>query len=109
MSDPDEHNRLYLAATELLKREGALQSAPPARLGWFATRRIGKAISLLEQVVVLNPTNWAAMWITGKAYQALGRHEDALACFSKSLLLNDRNPDVGREAGISAMECGRPD
>lgn len=59
------------------------------------------------RVVQLNPGNWAALWITGKGYQALGEHELALESFSRSRLLNENHPDIAREAGISAMECGR--
>jgi Flp pilus assembly protein TadD len=103
-----EHNRLYLTATTLLKRDNILMVVPPVSLNWFARRRVRKAIRLLANVVELNPANWAALWITGKAHQALGESELALDSFSRSRLLNENNPDVAREAGISAMECGRP-
>jgi Flp pilus assembly protein TadD len=103
-----EHDRLYIAATTLLKRDNILILGPPVSLNWFARRRVRKAIRLLSQVVELNPANWAALWIRGKAHQALGESELALDSFSASRLLNENNPDVAREAGISAMECGRP-
>jgi Flp pilus assembly protein TadD len=103
-----EHDRLYLAATALLKRDNIVTLTPPVSLNWFVRRRVGKAIRLLNQVVELNPSNWAALWVTGKAYQALGDNQLALESFSRSRLLNESHPDVAREAGISAMECGRP-
>ena len=103
-----EHDRLYLAATALLKRDNIVALTPPVSLNWFVRRRVRKAIRLLKQVVDLNPGNWAALWVTGKAYQVLGENELALDSFSRSRLLNESHPDVAREAGISAMECGRP-
>jgi tetratricopeptide (TPR) repeat protein len=108
METQSDHDRLYLAATALLKRDNVLVLPPPLSLNWLARRRVRKAIGLLNQVVQLNPGNWAALWITGKAHQALGESELALESFSRSRLLNENQPDVAREAGISAMECGRP-
>ncbi len=93
-----EHDRLYLAATALLKRDNIVTLTPPVSLGWFVRRRIRKAIRLLNQVVELNPDNWAALWVTGKAHQALGENELALDSFSRSRLLNENHPDVAREA-----------
>jgi len=109
LSASDEHNRLYLEATALLKRDRIVELTPPVSLGWLVRRRVRRAISLLEKVVALSPGNWAALWVMGKSYQALGEHTEALSCFSKSRLLNDQNADVAREAGISAMECDRPE
>jgi tetratricopeptide (TPR) repeat protein len=106
---PAEHDRLYLAATALLKRDNILNLSPPVSPNWFVRRRVRKAIALLGEVVQLNPKNWAAHWVTGKAHQALGQNELALDCFSRSRLLNENHPDVAREAAISAMECGRHD
>jgi Flp pilus assembly protein TadD len=103
-----EHDRLYIAATALLKRDNIVALTPPVSLNWFVRRRVRKAIRLLNQVVELNPSNWAALWVAGKAHQALGDNELALDSFSRSRLLNENHPDVAREAGISAMECGRP-
>jgi Flp pilus assembly protein TadD len=104
-----EHDRLYIAATALLKRDNILVLTPPVSLNWFVRRRVRKAIRLFTKVVELNPSNWAALWVRGKAHQALSENELALDSFTRSRLLNENNPDVAREAGISAMECGRPD
>ena len=109
MSADSDHDRLYLQATALLKRDRIATLTPPVSLGWFAKRRVRRAISLLRSVVALNPGNWAALWVMGKSFQALGEHTQALSCFSKSQSLNEKNPDIPREAGISAMECARPD
>jgi len=45
----------------------------------------------------------------GKAYQAAGDSEKALDAFSKSHLIEPDNPDVAREASISAAECAKLD
>jgi tetratricopeptide (TPR) repeat protein len=99
------HDRLYDAATRLLKLDGG----PPPHLNWFGRRRVRKAIRAFQLVVELKPENWAALWLMGKAYQQLRKHELAIDCFSRSRVLNQNNPDIAREAGISAMECGRAD
>jgi Tfp pilus assembly protein PilF len=66
----------------------------------------------LERVLQINRENWNALWVMGKAYQAAGESEHALAAFaafSRSHLINPANPDVAREASISAMECSKYD
>jgi tetratricopeptide (TPR) repeat protein len=106
-SDVDEHNALYERATALVRFTTTI--VPPVRLSWFQRWKVRRGIRLLERVVQLNPENWAALWVMGKAHQAIGDSERALDAFSKSHLINRDNPDVVREASISAMECERHD
>ncbi|MEI9937137.1 MAG: hypothetical protein WDO69_07915 [Pseudomonadota bacterium] len=61
-----------MIATELLKRDHIITLTPSVSLSWFVRRRVRKAVRLLNQVVELSPDNWAALWVTGKAHQALG-------------------------------------
>jgi tetratricopeptide (TPR) repeat protein len=106
-SDIDEHNALYQRATELVGFTTTI--VPPVRLSWIQRWKVRRGIRLLERVVQLNPENWAALWVMGKAHQATGNNERALDAFSKSNLINPDHPDVAREASISAMECSRHD
>lgn len=105
--DVDEHNALYKRAVDLLRFTTAI--VPPARLSWFQRRHVRQGIQLLERVLQMNPENWAALWVMGKAYQAVGESEQALDAFSRSHVIKRDNPDVAREASISAMECLKHD
>ena len=57
------HDDLYLEGTSLVR----------AFLGDRALRldpeRLNRGLALLEHVVALNPTNWAAMWTLGMGYR----------------------------------------
>ncbi len=107
--DRDRPDALYKQATALV--EGLLMggsgSGPP--LDAAERGRLTRAISLLEQVVEINPGNWAAMWVAGKACQRLDDHKTAVRWFAHAHRLNPDQPDVAREASISAMEEGRPE
>jgi hypothetical protein len=106
--DWDRQDSLYKQATELT--EGLLMggsgSGPPLEAP--ERGRLTRAIAHLEQVVEINPGNWAAMWVMGKAHQRLEDHGTALGWFSRAHRLNPDQPDVAREASISAMEEGHP-
>jgi hypothetical protein len=107
--DRDRQDALYKQATELV--EGLLMggSGSGQPLDAAERGRLTRAISLLEQVVEINPGNWAAMWVVGKAYQRLEDHKTAVCWFTRAHRLNPDQPDVAREASISAMEEGRPE
>jgi tetratricopeptide (TPR) repeat protein len=103
--DVDEHDELYARAFELLGFTTTI--VPPVRLSWFQRGRIRQGIPLLERVIRLNPQNWAALWVVGKAYQAAKQNERALEALSRAHLVKPDNPDIAREASISAMECSK--
>lgn len=106
----DEHNALYKRAVDLLRFTTTMvPMVPPAQLSWFQRRRVRQGIQVMQRVLQINPENWSALWVLGKADQAAGESEHALDAFSKSHLINPENPDVAREASISAMECSRHD
>ncbi len=102
----DEHNRLYANATSLMKDQMPLHGVQLSRLGFFSRRHVRKAISLLERVVDIRPDNWAALWIMGMAFRRLGDTPSALAAFERSHRLKPDQPDVAREASLSAMDAG---
>jgi Flp pilus assembly protein TadD len=60
-------------------------------------------------VVEINPENWAAMWLLGKIYQRLEDFDRSLKWFSRAHRVNPDQPNVAREAAISALELGRPE
>jgi Tfp pilus assembly protein PilF len=106
----DRHNALYQRAVKLLRFTTTMvPMVPPVRLSWFQRRRVRRGIQLMERVLQINPENWNALWVMGKAYQAAGESEHALAAFSRSHLIEPDNPDIAREASISAMECSKHD
>src|SRR5205823_1792956 len=81
----------------------------PAPLDDDGRRRLDEAISLFDEVVRINPKNWAALWLLGKVYQRLGEYEKGLAAFARSHEIRPDQPDVAREASIAAMDLGRPE
>ena len=107
MKKESEHNNLYRRALELV--EFTTTIVPPAQVSGFKMRQVRRGIRLLGRVMELNPENWAALWLMGKAYQALGDSGKALDAFSKSHSINPTNSDVAREASISAMENSQND
>ena len=101
--DDAKHDDLYKRAIADL--EFAMQLVPPVRPSLMQKWRIRRGLGHLSKALAIRPTNWAALWVKGKALQALGRNAEALEAFSKSHSINPQHPDVVREASISAMEC----
>jgi Flp pilus assembly protein TadD len=101
----DEHNRLFLEAVDLIQPELRTSVNPSPPLSAETVPRLEHAIALLDRVVEMNPQNWSAFWMRGKAQQALEDHAAALASFVRALELHPI-PDCAREAGIAAAEMG---
>jgi len=102
-----EHDRAYregwkLTEGELLLAGARLSPAP----GWFAKRRLARAIACFEAALRINPGGWPSHWALGKIHQRLGRKEEALRCFARAHELAPVQPDVAREAGITAADLG---
>lgn len=101
------HNSLYEKGWELTKgrfyfhREGIT-----GRPGWWARRKLLEALRCFQQALEINTENWSSMWALGKIYQRLGEHEISLHWFSKAHKINPAQPDVAREAGLAALDCG---
>jgi tetratricopeptide (TPR) repeat protein len=110
-SQPREsrHDRLYKEATALAHELILLDDREAAPLDDDSRRRLGEAIALYEEVVRINPKNWAALWMLGKVHQRLGEFEKGLAAFARSHDIVPDQPDVAREASIAAMDLGRPE
>ena len=112
--DGNEHDRLYKAGVALVYAHLPMHGAnPEVRAGFFLRRRLRKGVALLERVIHMNPSNWAAMWLAGMASRRAGDVEKALALFARAAAVCDALPpadthaDVWREAGLTAMDLGR--
>ena len=53
-----------------------------------------KALSFLEQAVIMQPNNPSLLNKKGVALRGLGRYDEALECFNKSLQLDPRDLDA---------------
>ncbi len=105
--EADRHNMLRDQARRLADGLLYLDGGPEQkRLGWLARRRLRRAIRCYEEALAINPEGWPSMWSVGKIHQRLGDHALALRWFSQAHEINPAQPDVAREASLSAMDCG---
>lgn len=107
-SPQELHNRLY--------KEGCDQIMPYMQLDGttrnkadssHSRRELTQGIGNLQRVVQMNPDNWAAHWIIGKAYQALGDSNAACASFASAYAIHKDNPDVAREYMYECLNLGK--
>lgn len=105
--DLERHDAAYKEAWRLIRNEILLNGRSPRFPRWLVRRRLRKAIGLFETALEINPSGWQSMWGLGKIYQRLGDHVKALDWFLKARLLEPNNPDVAREASLSALDLGR--
>ncbi len=103
-----EHDRLYQDGTDLISpylqlvnRESRFGNSPKAH------DELERGIDFLNQAISINPANWAAYWIVGKAHQVLGDSEKACEAFGKSYGLQKGNPDVAREYMFECLKLGK--
>src|SRR5262245_51219912 len=102
-----EHNRVYDLGWSLAKDLLLLDGDDPARRpGWFARRRLRRAIECFEAALRIAPEGWQSIWAIGKIHQRLGETAEALGCFARAHQLKPDQPDVAREAGIAATDLG---
>lgn len=105
-----EHNHLYQEGSgliwpyiQLIDRESQSVDSQNAH------ELLQRGIELLYQAIAINPANWSAYWIIGKAQQVLGNSEDACIAFGKSYGLQKGNPDVAREYMFECLNLGWAD
>lgn len=102
------HNQLFNEGAALIKPYMQLHEVvPESAEGERARRDITEGIERLRAVIAINPKNWAAHWMIGKGYQALGQRESAYAAFKASWDIHKENPDVAREYMLECLELGR--
>jgi tetratricopeptide (TPR) repeat protein len=110
MTTKDEARTLFEAAGALVEKEiiwHERQGAP--KPGWFAQRRLRKALRMFERVVELMPESWNSMWLAGKTAQRLGDVEKGFWWMERAYHANAEQVDVAREASMMAMDLGRCD
>lgn len=101
------YNNAYQRGCALMAGQILLHNgAPRKRPGWFARRRIAKAIAAFEAAVAIKADAWSALWCLGKLHQRLGDFPRALDYFLRAHAIKPDQPDVAREACIAAIEEG---
>jgi tetratricopeptide (TPR) repeat protein len=109
LRDDSLHDRLYKQAMVLVDGELPLHGMRQRPPGFFLRRRLQKGVALLDQVIEINPRNWAALWVAGMTLRRLGDHAGSLDRLARACEFSGGNPDVPREAGLSAMNAGQFD
>ena len=105
-----EHNRLYQLGNELIAPYLQLVNRKSESTdSQQAMANLDRGIAILRQALSINPANWAAYWIIGKAYQSLSKSEQACEAFGKSYGLQKGNADVAREYMFECLKLGRTD
>lgn len=100
------YNGLLERGMQLLKQYALVgMGAAPESLPEDVEQRLREAMRCLRQASEMVPAQMAPKWGLGKAYQALGDREQALAWFEAAYRLAPHQPDVCREAGLAAMEA----
>ncbi len=100
-----DHNAFYKRGVSLIDPYIIMQDRAPAESD-RRTRDLLDGVACLDRALELAPTNWAAFWLRGKAYQALGDHARSADSFRWAYRIQPRNPDVGRELALEQMELG---
>jgi tetratricopeptide (TPR) repeat protein len=107
-NDTDLHNLLFREGTNLITPYMPLHGLSPKDAhSSQAQKEIKNGIAKLEQVLVLNPQNWAAFWIIGKGHQALENYQKAYESFKASWSIHKQNIDVAREYMIQCLNLGK--
>ncbi len=103
-----EHNRLYKEGSDLISPYMQLVGVDSKSADSQTARNdLQRGIELLNQAISIDPANWAAYWIIGKAQQALGDSEQACDAFGASYRLHKGNADVAREYMFECLNLGR--
>lgn len=95
----DEGNRL---SENIMIVKGVASS----KLGFWNKRRANKAIKHYSECLKLIPNHWQTNWLIAKVYQAISENKEALKHFQIAVEEEKSNPDLPREASISAMDSG---
>lgn len=78
-----------------------------SKLGFWNKRKAKKAIKHYKECLKLIPNHWQTNWLIAKVYQAMSENEKALSHFEIAVKEEENNPDLPREASISAMDSGK--
>jgi tetratricopeptide repeat protein len=94
---------LFRRGAALVSPHMFLNGRPPPHAQQYDAE-IRKGIACLDKAVQLQPNYWQALWVRGKAYQALGEARAARDSFQSAFSLQPENPDVGRELVLAHLE-----
>ncbi|MBK9968619.1 MAG: hypothetical protein IPP07_28640 [Holophagales bacterium] len=106
----DEERRAALFADASRLLEGRLTSkdgSPLPKPGVKEVASLGKAREALGAALAIAPNDWPSHWMLGMVERRLGDERSALDHFKRAWVVNPYNPNVGREASISAGRLGR--
>ena len=102
-----EHDRACEEGWSLVEGHLIMDGEPPSgKPGWFARRRLARALECFEKALKINPDGWQSVWAMGKIHQRLGDTRRALTYFARAHKMNPDQVDVAREAGIAAADVG---
>jgi tetratricopeptide (TPR) repeat protein len=104
----EDHDHLYKRGVELIRPHIILNDLP-VKVDAVSEKELREGIGYLDRALKLYPENWAALWLRGKALQAVGAHTSAHESFQAAYGLQAANPDVGRELVLECMEIGKFD
>ena len=108
--EADAHNTLTDEAWSIMKPLIILSDSPiRGKPSWFERRKLKKAITLFEMAREINPDGYSSMWALGKIFQRLGDNAIALKWFECAHRASPEQPDVAREAALSALDIGDSD
>lgn len=100
------HDELYRRGCDLIQGLLLTDGNEPAALAEMDRRKLLEAVPLFVEVVEIHPGNWAAMWLLGKVHERLEQYERGLQWFARAHRVHPEQPDVVREAAITAMKLG---
>jgi len=86
-----------------------IKGTAESKLNFWNKRKAKKAIKHYKECLSLIPNHWQINWLIAKVYQALSENKKALNHFEIAVEIEKNNPDLPREASISAMDSGNVD
>lgn len=100
-------NKLYEKANNMISGLLILDGRTNFKNGFFAKRKLKKAIELLELALKIYPENWQSMFAIAKAHQSLGDLETALTWLQNANQYEPENPSIAKEIGLCAGKLGK--
>ena len=92
-----------------LKAKTAIRRQPRhARRGPVQSRPLRRGARIAGRLLALRPESAETHYNRGVSLAKLGRHEEAVASYRKSIALKFNNPQVFHNLGNSLIELGRP-
>lgn len=96
----------FKAGTALVSKHMRMAEREPV-VDAIGRHDLEEGIARLKAVVRADSQNWQASWFIGKAYQALGNSLAANDAFKAAYLIEQNNPDVASEYGLSCVDVGQ--